>query len=157
MNKRSLLKYYLVSVGCLLANLIYAGGTTFNNLKEGPHIIEISWREPIDLDLFLTGPKGETIYFANRLSKNGMRMRTETGCTEMKGKEPPFIEQAVIPSQIKGKFRVSVDFINSCNHNILSSDYLIRLLDANSREIGRNRSKVQYRLLNTIGWEFIIQ
>ncbi|MBW7850641.1 MAG: hypothetical protein H3C38_09115 [Rhodospirillales bacterium] len=121
----------------------------------GSLTVEIAWSERVDLDLFVTGPDGETVYFGNRRARDGIRMGAEAGCGEVSAEAPPFVETAVIPGAAAGRYRLSVDYIRDCgSKRVLTVPFTARLLDAGGRERGRTEASVGYRVLETIGWEF---
>jgi len=119
--------------------------------------VELLWQAPVDLDLFLTDPNGETVYFANRTAKSGARMGVETGCKQVMQEKGNYRESAVIPKALSGRYRVSVDFIKDCGSKAVSAAFEAVLRSKEGRELGRGRSEVQYRLLNPVGWEFEVK
>ncbi len=120
--------------------------------------VEIIWQTPVDLDLFLTDPEGETIYFANRKAKSGMTMGRETSCKDITGVKPPYTETAKIPVALSGRYRVSVDFIKDCGTSTLETPFLVRLTDKNGKqELGRAGANVKYRVLEPVAWEFMVK
>ncbi len=119
--------------------------------------VELVWEDPVDLDLFLTDPTGETIYFANRVSKSGNRMGTESGCKDIEKKKSSYRETAVIQKAKAGRYRVSVDFIKDCGNTSLEAKFGVILKNEEGIVIGKAQSMVQYRLLNPVGWEFKVK
>ncbi len=120
--------------------------------------VEIIWQSPVDLDLFLTDAAGETVYFANRVARSGVRMQVMTGCRDISDGAPPYGESIYLPGAHKGVYRVSVDFIKDCDSHALTADFRVRLRDnTTGQQLGQGRSSVKYRLLDTIGWEFEVQ
>lgn len=147
-----------VPLAVLLATVPAVAGAAAIEAAGRSLTVEIAWTEPVDLDLFVTGPEGETVYFGNRLARGGIRMGVETGCRELSTKAPSFVETAVIPGAAAGRYRLSVDYIRDCGAaRILDVPFTARLLDAGGRELGRSEATVGYRVLETVGWEFELE
>lgn len=121
-------------------------------------IVELSWKVPVDLDLFVTDPEGETVYFANRKARTGLEMGEETDCRSIATGSAPFRETAIIAAARPGRYRVSVDFIKDCGTIALQAEFGVRLLEArNGNELARGKSQVKHRVLEPVAWEFVIQ
>jgi hypothetical protein len=150
------MKQVLVLMVVLIASPAFAAPLQVPNGEGLALEVELKWQSPVDLDLFLTDPNGETVYFANRMAKSGAKMGQESGCAQLT-EAGPFRETAKIPKAMLGRYRVSVDFIKDCGSKALSADFETILRGPNGRELGRGASKVQYRLLNPVGWEFEVK
>ena len=121
-------------------------------------IVELSWKVPVDLDLFVTDPEGETVYFANRKARTGLAMGEEADCRTIAAGSAPYRETAIITAARPGRYRVSVDFLKDCGTIALQADFGVRLLEAtNGNELARSRSQVRHRVLEPVAWEFVIQ
>src|SRR5687767_8083414 len=44
--------------------------------------VTLLWSEPVDLDLYVTDPARETVYFGNGASRSGGRLERDTRCAE---------------------------------------------------------------------------
>ncbi|OUR75957.1 hypothetical protein A9Q83_16470 [Alphaproteobacteria bacterium 46_93_T64] len=120
--------------------------------------VQLSWDLPVDLDLFLTDPSGETVYFANRKARSGVRMGAMTGCQAVETLSPPYEETMNIPNAEIGVYRISVDYIKDCGSNNLRADFKLTLLDRKTgMQLGQGQSTVKYRLLDTVSWEFEVK
>lgn len=129
-----------------------------NNVKDRQLIVEVSWSAPVDLDLFLTDPDGETVYFANRMARSGVVMGDMMGCKDIEAGPPPYAETIIIPSAAIGVYRASVDYIKDCGSNKLQADFEVRLVDPKTgMQLGQGQSSVKYRLLDTVSWEFEVK
>lgn len=64
-----------------------------------------------DLDLFVTGPNHESVYFANTPSAIGGALEADLGC----GVTTPRIETVTFADPPSGSYRVAVDFPNRCD------------------------------------------
>ena len=72
------------------------------------------WTPDVDLDLYVTDPKQETVYFANPKSGTGGKLDTDTGCpgaSKVGGGRSEIVRwQHPTP----GRYRVGVDFMDTC-------------------------------------------
>lgn len=142
----------------LFVGTVQAQSMTLNGYTGMPLTVELNWEVPVDLDLFLTDPTGETVYFANREAKSGVKMGAMNGCEAVvNNQQQSFVESADISAAQKGRYRVSVDFIKDCGNSILEAEFRVILKNQEGVVIGQSQSKVQYRLLNPVGWEFWIE
>ena len=74
----------------------------------------LAWSAPVDLDLYLTDPTWETVYFANTTSRTGARLLRDVRCRDVVGSESTFTELAGMTDPLPGHYRVGVDFIDAC-------------------------------------------
>ena len=72
------------------------------------------WDAPVDLDLYLTDPSTETLYFGNTPPRSGARLSNDVHCADVPGTAPPFMEVAYLKEPRAGRYRVGVDFIDAC-------------------------------------------
>jgi hypothetical protein len=77
--------------------------------------VALTWNAPVDLDLYLTDPTWETVYFANNPSRTGARLMRDTRCRDVASRGNAFVELASIGAPQPGRYRVGVDFIDACN------------------------------------------
>ena len=118
-------------------------------------LVTIQWNSRVDLDLFLTGPAGETIYFGNRKARAGYMMREESDCKTMSLSSKPYHETALIPAARVGRYRVSVDYILSCGSDLAEVDATVFLFnDQMQAELGSETFRVKRQELKTVAWEF---
>jgi hypothetical protein len=76
--------------------------------------VALVWSAPVDLDLYLTDPTWETVYFANNPSRAGARLLRDTRCRDLAPSESAFMELAAVTEPTPGAYRVGVDFIDAC-------------------------------------------
>ena len=76
--------------------------------------VSLVWNAPVDLDLYLTDPTSETVYFANTPSRTGARLVRDARCPDLTMADAPFVEVANMPEPLPGRYRVGVDFIDAC-------------------------------------------
>jgi|GEM_PF-4897224 len=149
----------LAIVVCLLPTISVQGGQAGKLLRvpvAGEEFtVRLSWRASVDLDLFLTGPSGETIYFGNRTAREGYALKKESTCDTLNGDIGEHSETATIPSAVPGTYRVSVDYIFDCGSGIGETDALISLTNnSTGKAVGSNRFTVSLQRLKTVAWEF---
>lgn len=75
----------------------------------------LTWDTPVDLDLYLTDPSSETVYFANTPTRTGARLVRDARCADLATATAPFVEVANMPEPMPGRYRVGVDFIDACS------------------------------------------
>jgi uncharacterized protein YfaP (DUF2135 family) len=150
--------------GACAAGLIMYGGfmTSEAQTRKSPIAsagdnlrLELSWRAPVDLDLFVTNPSGETIYYGNKKSRNGDKLVQESNCKNLTTKPVIMRETVLIPSAISGRYRVSVDFIFQCETNSEEADAGLTLFNAQTESaLAQQTITVKRQILNTVAWEF---
>ena len=120
--------------------------------------LELTWSAPVDLDLFVTGPSGETIYFGNKQAKNGDKVIEESNCESVISKSGHLRETVFIPAAQSGKYRVSVDFILQCGSNLEDVAAKIDLFNAqNDTKLTQQTITVRRQVLNTVAMEFEVR
>jgi len=86
--------------------------------------VYLLWSAPVDLDLYLTDPTWETVYFGNTPSRSGGRLERAEGCVGA-GAPSTFTEIARIPQPAPGTYRVGVDFIDACGTKIEQTSFRV--------------------------------
>ncbi len=79
--------------------------------------VSLTWDAPVDLDLYLTDPSTETLYFANNPTRSGARLEADARCADLTTSRP-IIELARFREPIDGVYRVGVDYLDSCGNDI---------------------------------------
>jgi hypothetical protein len=74
-------------------------------------VVRLMFEESVDLDLYVTDPLLETVYFARHESRTGGRIREDVRC-ETTG---PRIEEIRFSQPWPGRYRVGVDFPRRCD------------------------------------------
>jgi len=101
-------------------------------------LVRLAFDEAADLDLFVTDPAQESVYFANSPTRSGGRLIEDRRCDD----PSPRIEAVHYPSPLSGRYRVGVDFHGRCEETPLSSQavkqglYVVRVEDG-ERELVR--------------------
>lgn len=73
--------------------------------------VQLVFGAEADLDLYVTGPANETVYFANERSADGGRLEADLRCDA----PAPRVETVVFPQAPAGDYRVGVDFPERCD------------------------------------------
>ena len=76
----------------------------------------LAWSESVDLDLYVTDPAQETVYFANSSTGTGGKLERDVTCSGVAASKPGGMLSESIrwerpPS---GRYRVGVDFMDGC-------------------------------------------
>ena len=79
--------------------------------------VALAWNAPVDLDLYVTDPAAETTYFANRVSRTGVRLVRDARCEHVTAGERG-LEQVVAAAPPPGRYRIGVDFIDACGSRL---------------------------------------
>jgi hypothetical protein len=74
-------------------------------------LVRLAFGAETDLDLYVTDPLLETLYFANHESKSGGTISTDVRC-DMQG---PRIETVRFEKPIAGLYRIGIDYPESCD------------------------------------------
>ena len=74
--------------------------------------VTLRWSAPVDLDLYVTDPVLETVYFANSRAASGGVLERDTRCA---GRQPgEQAERVRWTNPPPGRYRVGVDFPEAC-------------------------------------------
>ena len=77
-------------------------------------VVQLVWEAPVDLDLYVTDPTWESLYFANNPSRSGARLVRDVRCADVRDTTGVFVEVAHLETPAAGPYRVGVDFIDGC-------------------------------------------
>lgn len=75
--------------------------------------LSLAFGADADLDLFVTGPLEETVYFANSPSAIGGRLDADLRCDA----PAPRVETVTFPVPPPGRYRIGVDFPRACGES----------------------------------------
>ena len=81
-----------------------------NGLEAGSVRVRLFFGDAADLDLYVTDPFQETVYFANTPARSGGALREDLRCTAA----APRTETVVFPDAPAGRYRVGVDYPERC-------------------------------------------
>ncbi len=91
-------------------------------LAPGDLRVELVFGQGADLDLYLTDPSQETVYYANTPSQvNGGRLEADLRCDA----PPSRVETVVFASAPPGRYRVGVDRAETCAGGAASEPFLV--------------------------------
>jgi hypothetical protein len=76
--------------------------------------VSLAFGSEADLDLFVTGPRHESVYFANTPSVIGGTLEADLRC----GATAPRLENVRFPAAPPGVYRVGVDFPEPCREGV---------------------------------------
>jgi uncharacterized protein YfaP (DUF2135 family) len=84
----------------------------------GGLLVRLAFDDVADLDLFVTDPLQESVYFANSPTRSGGRLVEDRRCNDAS----PRIETVHFPKPIAGRYRVGVDFPVRCEETSATGD-----------------------------------
>jgi uncharacterized protein YfaP (DUF2135 family) len=84
----------------------------------GGLLVRLAFDDVADLDLFVTDPLQESVYFANSPTRSGGRLVGDRRCNDAS----PRIETVHFPKPIAGRYRVGVDFPKRCDETSATGD-----------------------------------
>ena len=73
-------------------------------------VVRLIFGEGADLDLYVTGPSQETVYYANAEARDGGRLDGDERCDA----PAPRVETVLYAEAEAGSYRVGIDFPESC-------------------------------------------
>lgn len=76
----------------------------------------------VDLDLFITDPHDESTYFGNSPASRGSKLLKDSVCSMS---DTTAIEIIEFPKPSQGRYRIGLDFPESCDNKIKEVPYLI--------------------------------
>jgi hypothetical protein len=83
------------------------------------------WSDPVDLDLYVTDPALETVYFANSPSGSEGRLERDTRCEDVAAGGPR-LEVVTWKTARPGRYRVGVDFMDACGSTDETAPFRVR-------------------------------
>jgi hypothetical protein len=104
----------------------------------GPVRVSLLWSEAVDLDLYVTDPAHETLYFANNPSGSGGRLERDVACKDARlaGKAAVLSEAAGWTARLPGHYRVGVDFPEVCDSKLSAVSFRV-LAEVDGKRIER--------------------
>jgi hypothetical protein len=79
-------------------------------------LVRVAFDDVADLDLFVTDPMQESVYFANTPTRSGGRLIDDRRCQD----PAPRVEAVHFSEPIPGRYRVGVDFHGRCKETSAS-------------------------------------
>jgi hypothetical protein len=93
-----------------LAQHLAATATEAPPIAPGGLRVRLAFSAAADLDLYVTDPSFETVYFANSPNLAGGRLEADVRCDAVS----PRVETILFPAILPGVYRVGVDFPQAC-------------------------------------------
>jgi uncharacterized protein YfaP (DUF2135 family) len=87
--------------------------------------VSLVWSAPVDLDLYVTDPSQETVYFANPRAQSGGKLGHDVACAGVSGHEGPWVEDVSWDRAPRGRYRVGVDFIQRCSSDLEEASFRV--------------------------------
>ncbi len=79
--------------------------------EEGGIVVRLAFSDEADLDLYVTDPLLETVYFARHETRSGGVIGVDVRCETV----GPRVEEVRFPESWPGRYRVGVDFPRRCD------------------------------------------
>jgi hypothetical protein len=102
----------------LAATLAAAPSATDDGVR-----VHLAFPAGADLDLYVTDPTFETVYFANSPNRAGGRLDADVRCSE----PAPRIETIRFPAALPGVYRVGVDFPERCRGGAIQEAFVVQI------------------------------
>jgi hypothetical protein len=107
--------------------------------------VSLTWSAPVDLDLYVTDPSLETVYFANPVAQTGGRLEQDVTCRTLLGSAVQ-LERARWDHPPAGHYRVGVDFIDACRSKIEEAEFRVVIaVDGRLREKTARLAKERFQ------------
>jgi hypothetical protein len=74
---------------------------------DGALRVRLAFGAAADLDLYVTDPLAETLYFANQRAASGGRLVADAHCDSA----APRVEEVRFPAPLPGRYRIGVDYM----------------------------------------------
>ena len=95
--------------------------------------VTLAWDAPVDLDLYVTEPGLESVYFANPKSAQGGVLARDARCADgARGARSEVMRWAAPP---RGRYRVAVDFLESCGDRRVTDVRYRLVVDVDGRRL----------------------
>jgi hypothetical protein len=147
---QSELQLHLENRGAELSILLNEANAGAIQRKTGL-LVQLAFGAEADLDLYVTDPLLETVYFANHESKSGGKISDDARCDE----QPFRIEEVWFNAPIPGRYRVGVDFPEQCNGSEEAAAYVVSVLQDGKRK--KVSGSVSLRQFEVIVLEFEVE
>src|SRR5439155_24529865 len=116
-KRRSRATLLAVAAGCALSGRrsVPAPASALSAAPPQGVRVVLLWAAPVDLDLYVTDPGLETVYFANTPSGSGGKLVRDLACGQLTETTPTtFSEEVVWTKAHPGRYRLGVDFSDTC-------------------------------------------
>lgn len=106
--------------------------------RRGDLTVRLAFGEDADLDLYVTGPFEETVYYANTPSEIGGALVEDRRCVHA----GPRVEIIRFPSPLTpGRYRVGVDYPHACSESTSPAPFVIDISEPGGRVVHRGLAR----------------
>jgi hypothetical protein len=116
--------------------------------------VELAFDPAFDLDLYVTDPLEEAVYFANERSASGGRLEADRHCGGQLGPGVQ-IETVVFPDPAPGRYRVGVDHPRVCGGDARPAAFAVRV--EGEGRVAEITGIAQPLLFEAIVLEFVVE
>jgi hypothetical protein len=110
--------------------------------------VHLEFGEEADLDLLVSDPLLETVYYGNTPSRSGGRLLRDLRCDA----PAPRRETVVFPGALPGRYRVSVDYPARCRRELGAVPYRV-VVEAEGRRL-EHAGVIELGRFETLALEF---
>lgn len=108
---------------------------TSSPLADGVLRIRLAFGAEADLDLYVSDPQQETVYYANNPSASGGTLDADRRCTD----PAPRVEQVEFPAPLPGVYRIGVDYPAPCGGRGAPAAFVLEVRRGAQRVVERGR------------------
>ena len=101
--------------------------------------VRLAFGAEADLDLYVTDPLQETVYFANHSSKSGGQIVEDVRCSEAK----TGVEEISFPAPLPGRYRIGIDYPSVCAGKAKKAAYAISVQHSGNRQEAQGSVSLQ--------------
>ncbi len=109
-----------------------AGGAS-ESLAPGAARVRLAFGSEADLDLYVTDPLSESLYFANTPIRSGGELDADQTCDD----PAPRVETAMLSPASPGHYRVGVDFMTRCRRDTARVPFVVEVRAEGLRRVER--------------------
>ena len=115
-------------------------------------VVKLKFDENVDLDLYVTDPLLETVYFARHESRTGGVIGADVRCETI----GPRVEEIRFPNPWPGRYRVGVDFPARCDGSSTRAPAPFALTVSANGEVHETHGLVNLKYFEVVVLEFEI-
>ena len=111
-------------------------------------VVRLAFGAAADLDLFVSDPRHETVYFANKRARSGGRLAADLRCDA----PAPRIETVRFENALPGRYRIGIDHPVACSDDPAAAVFVVEW--PSDGQIQRARGSVAPLVFDSIVQEF---